>query len=425
MKKILIACDYFYPSNVMGAVRPSKIAKKLKADGYVVDVFTRHPVDNDSEKYCNNLYSFEKRAPQNVSESHIKSGGSNFIKSFLLKKIPVLYRLLYRIKIFFDVSRKDGSMLRAFKRFVHNNDKEYDVIFTTFGPLGSLLCGLYYKKKNPNVKWICDFRDPAVVSQVGLLRKILLYIKEQQACRMADEIVTVSNGYLERICGDKYKDKCHMIPNGYDTDDMIYSVAAKENTKTLQLVYVGYLYGQMRDISPIFKALKELSEDGLIDLNNVSFNYAGTDYMNLIKQSEPFGMSGIVINHGVLSREDCLKLQFMSDLLVLSTWNTKKEYGVFPGKLLEYMLIGKPIVTTVSGDMPNSEVSQVINEGDLGVVYEEINGDKDFGVLKSYLLSQYNHKVSGTDVDFSPNPEVLKRYEYSSVIAKIKSLIEE
>lgn len=424
MKRILIACDHFYPSNIMGAVRPSKIAKKLKMDGYAIDVFTRYPVENDRENYCNNLYSFEERTLQNISESQMKSGVFNLIKGFLLKKTPVLYSLLYRIKIFFDVSRKDRSMLCAFKRFVNNNDKEYDVIFTTFGPMGSLLCGLYYKKKNPDVRWICDFRDPAVVSQSGPLRKLLSYIKEQQACRMADEIVAVSKGYLERICGNKYKDKRHMIPNGYDKDDLIYSVIAKDNTKTLKLVYVGYLYGQMRDVSPIFKALKELSEGGLVDLNNVVFNYAGTDYMNLIKQSEPFGMTGVVVDCGLLSREDCLKLQFESDLLVLSTWNTKKEYGVFPGKLLEYMLIGKPIVTTVTGDVPDSEVANVIREGKLGVVYEQINHKKDFQMLKEYLKKQYDLKISGKNLIFNPDDEVLQRYNYDTIIKQIEELIE-
>ena len=36
MKRILIVSDFFFPSTVIGAVRPSKIAKKLTEDGYIL-----------------------------------------------------------------------------------------------------------------------------------------------------------------------------------------------------------------------------------------------------------------------------------------------------------------------------------------------------------------------------------------------------
>ena len=423
MKKILIVSDHFFPAANVGAVRPSKIAKRLTADGYCVDVFTRYPICENSSKYCNKAFSFQSGSALNVMKSKSACERKG-IKNFLFERFNYIYKKLFSIKYAIEINRKSKNMIEAFKAFVAENPQDYDVIFTTFGPIGSLLCGMYYKNKFPDVKWICDFRDPAVVSQLGPIRNFFMKIKEQKACRMADEIVTVSNGYLKRICSDKYYGKCHMIPNGYDRADMVYSCEKNQTTDRLDLVYVGILYGFMRDIRPVFCAIKELVDEDLIVKEKIRVNYAGSDYETILRQAEECSIEDIVETHGVLAREDCLKLQFNSDLLILATWNTEKERGVFPGKLLEYMLIGKPIVTTVTGDVPDSEVAQVVREGNLGFVYEEINKKEDFSALKEYILNQYKRKMSDGVLPYNPEKSVLDRYNYDTVIKQIEALIE-
>ena len=423
MKKVLIVSDFFFPSANIAAVRPSKIAKRLTADGYCVDVFTRYPIGEGAGEYCNKCFSFQSGSALNVmkKEENVKRTG---IKKILFEKFNFLYMSLLKIKSNLQTNRRNKQMLNAFKAFVAENPQEYDAVFTTFGPVGSLLCGLYYKKKFPQVKWICDFRDPAVVSQCGPLKNFFRRLKEQKSCKLADEIVTVSNGYMKRICGDKYTEKRHMIPNGYDRADMVYSGEKAEASDKLSLAYVGIFYGFMRDLRPVFRAIKELEDDGLVDKTKICINYAGSDCQMLLEQAKETNTQDIVVSHGVLAREDCLKLQFGSDILLLSTWNTEKECGVFPGKLLEYMLIAKPIVTTVTGDVPDSEVAQVVREGNLGIVYEEVNGKEDFAKLKEYILTQYNYKVNGKELPFNPEQSVLDRYNYDTIIKRIEALIE-
>ena len=423
MKKVLIVSDFFFPAANIAAVRPSKIAKRLTADGYCVDVFTRYPIGEGAGEYCNKCFSFQSGNALNVmkKESNRKKTG---IKKLLFENFSLFYKGLFKIKNTVETNRKNKQMLNAFKTFIAENPQEYDAVFTTFGPVGSLLCGLYYKKKFPQVKWICDFRDPAVVSQCGPLKNFFRRLKEQKSCKLADEIVTVSNGYMKRICGDKYTEKRHMIPNGYDRADMVYSGEKAEASDKLSLAYVGIFYGFMRDLRPVFRAIKELEDDGLVDKTKIRINYAGSDCQMLLEQAKETNTQDIVVNHGVLAREDCLKLQFGSDILLLSTWNTEKECGVFPGKLLEYMLIAKPIVTTVTGDVPDSEVAQVVREGNLGIVYEEVNGREDFAKLKEYILTQYNYKVNGKELPFNPEQSVLDRYNYDTIIKRIEALIE-
>ncbi len=423
MKKVLIVSDFFFPSSNIAAVRPSKIAKRLTADGYCVDVFTRYPIGDEADKYCSRVFSYQSGSGQQVQRDDVPAERTG-IKKILFEKLGFLYMALFALKGEVQTRKRSGQMLDAFKTFVAENPQDYDAVFTTFGPLGSLLCGLYYKKKFPQVKWICDFRDPAVISQAGVVRNFSRKRTEQKACRMADEIVTVSNGYLKRICGDKYTDKRHMIPNGYDRADMAYSSEKTANPDKLDLVYVGAFYGFMRDLRPVFRAIGELIDEGLVDSEKIRVNYAGSDNRILFEQAKSAAAQDVVVPHGVLSREDCLRLQFSSDMLILATWNTEKECGVFPGKLLEYMLIGKPIVTTVTGDVPDSEVAQVVREGKLGIVYEEVNGKADFVKLKEYILTQYNRKINGKELLFTPEQSVLDRYNYDTIIKRIEALIE-
>ena len=61
MKKVLIISELFYPSNNIGARRPTKIAQKLSACGYKVDVFTRYSFENTTD-FCDNLFSTETRS---------------------------------------------------------------------------------------------------------------------------------------------------------------------------------------------------------------------------------------------------------------------------------------------------------------------------------------------------------------------------
>jgi len=161
MKKVLIICDYFPPSTEIGAVRPSKIAKYLTQDGYEVDVFTKYPVDEKNAHICSKVYSYDSNGT--IEEVPEKNGGGFFD---VLKKWDSLRLVLSKFKLTVIDVKNAARMLKHFKQFVEQQEDKYDVVISTFGPFGCLLCGNYYKKKNPSVNWICDFRDPTVVDVI-------------------------------------------------------------------------------------------------------------------------------------------------------------------------------------------------------------------------------------------------------------------
>lgn len=422
MRKILIVSYLFAPNNAIGALRPTKIAKLLLDKGYLVDVVSAGYLGNDVLSFPKNINHWY---PMNreMLKSNVSKRENNGKRHHFLK-VPMSIRQTYRSYL---ARRKEKLFFAFFKQLfnaelVKNN---YDVIFTSFGPLVSLECGLYVKKHCKEINWICDFRDPVITDITPVAFKGRWKWKEQNACKKANSIVAVSNGYIKRICGDKYISKRHMIPNGYDTADIAVSASCVLSTNTLHISYVGTLYEGKRKITPLFRALRELADEGKVDLNKLCFDYAGRDGSFLLAQANEFGLSSIVCDHNVLSRDECLKLQFSSHLLVLSTWNNRGEEGVFPGKFLEYMLIGRPIISLTDGNIPDSEVTSVMREGRFGIAYESVRDKEDRITLKKYIESCYCEWLQNGSISFEPEQEVLERYNYNNIIRQIEELIRE
>jgi len=429
MKNILIISYLFHPNNTIGALRATKMAKFLSQNGYIVDVVSADvPIEKyvERNKYVNNEYiiSLNKHSSLFCVNSHTciknldrKTKHSSLKHNKIFDELRNFKRGYMQKKIM-NIFNKNFKLLLNSDLF---DIKKYDTVLSTFGPTCNVQCGLYCKKKCSNINWICDFRDPMSTQDLPMFYRPFNYFLQKNALKHSDKLVAVSNGYLTRICKGKYQNKSYMIPNGYDKEDIkIYS---SEQNRDLNITYVGSLYEGKRDISVIFKVLSEITEAGIIDRSRICFNYAGNDIKALNDQASRYNLIDIIKDHKMLSREACLQLQCSSDFLVLSTWNYKNEFGVFPGKFLEYMLINKPIIAIVNGDLAESEVKEVMEEGNFGVTYEYINDSNDYPKLKEYLIYQINSYLNKRNLKFSPINEVVERYSYDNIIKRIIALL--
>ena len=429
MKNILIISYLFHPNNTIGALRATKMAKFLSQNGYTVDVVSADvPIEKYVERneYVNNEYiiNLNKHSSLFCVNSHIcinnlerKTNQSSLKHNKIFDELRNLKRG-YMQKKLMKIFNKNFKLLLNSDLF---DIKKYDTVLSTFGPTCNVQCGLYCKKIFSNINWICDFRDPMLTRNTPMIYRPFNYFLQKNALKHSDKIVAVSNGYLKRICKGKYQNKSYMIPNGYDKEDIkIYS---SEQNSVLNITYVGSLYEGKRDISVIFKVLSEIIEAGIIDKSRICFNYAGKDIRALNDQASLYKLVDIIKDHKMLSREVCLQLQFSSDLVVLSTWNYKNEYGVFPGKFLEYMLINKPIIAIVNGDLAESEVKEIMEEGDFGATYEYVNDSNDYPKLKEYLIYQINSYLNRSNLKFSPINEVVERYNYDNIIQSVIALL--
>lgn len=417
--KILIISYLFAPNNEIGAIRPTKLSDFLSQHGNIVDVISYGYKGADGLEIPVNIrqhYMF-KSTPIDSETKKSKNVISGKRNNVFIQSAKEHYRTLLELK------RTKPFVDFCLNLYRNNLQKEnYDLVFSSFGPIASLLCGLKIKKLNPDTKWICDFRDPILTDRTPLFFKPYFAALQNDACKTADRIVAVSNGYLKRICRGKYSNKSYVITNGYDRRD-IPLIPKDLKNDVIEFTYAGTLYEGKRKITPLFRALRELIDEKKIDCRNIRFNYAGNDFPFLLMQAKKYGFESILVNHGRLSRKDCLSLQAKSDFLVLSTWNNKGEEGVFPGKFLEYMLFNKPIIALVDGNIADSEVAMVMREGNLGVVYEEKNSESDYAEMKKYFLNTFSEFYTTGKIEFLPSENVLNRYDYGNIVTKIEELI--
>ncbi len=422
-EKILIATELFEPLNAIGAIRPSKLARYLTGIGYSVDVFTswKTRVQCGYQPAGFRVFYDQDRYPD-PSPAH--TAGPNAMvpaaKSRMWKLLAVYRR--------FWVSYRNGvEFSRNFENAVNSGVlhlEDYRCVFSTFGPVGSLLTGRKAKKLNPRLMWINDFRDPMLTRITPFFFRPLYGYLQHKSILECDSVTTVSEGYRKRIQFAKVRDKISVIPNGYDTQDIVTIETGNNASPGFSLTYAGSLYQGKRDLSALFESLKKVCDEKVLTREQIVFHYAGSDSAYLLIQAKRFGMEDIIRDHGSLNRKDCLTLQSESRFLVLSTWNERGEEGVFPGKLIEYMLLNRPVISLVSGDLPHSEVTAVIHQYHLGISCEEADPHtKD--ELYQWLLLQAKRYSNGEDPLFVPDREgIAANYDWNNLVKRFCKLID-
>ncbi|MBQ3182843.1 MAG: hypothetical protein IJB57_04170 [Clostridia bacterium] len=427
MKKILILSYNFAPRQTVGVIRPTKLAQALAEAGNKVDVVCVKPFGNLDHSFDEALTKLNiTHIDKIIVEEKIRAAGqqpapqsapSQKKKKTLIQKAKTEAREILKITRSIGFAKKFEALVKADKE----KYSSYDACISSYGPIASHLCGLVMKKHCPKVKWIADFRDPMVVNLTTPLTKGYRAGLQNKVCRKADSLVAVSNGYAARIFGEKYKSKSRVIYNGFDRGDI--DIDGIEPDGLFSFTYLGALYGGKRDIRPLFDVLKELCDEDSIAKKDIVINYGGNNLRILKDQAAQFGLEDRICDHGMLPRQKSLELQASSRHLIHATWNEKGENGVFPGKFLEYIMMGRSIISLVSGDVPDSEVTVVVKKAGLGITYEEVTKNADRAALKEYILNDYKNYKAGKAPALDINADEVNRFDFANVARQIEDLI--
>jgi len=410
--KILIISRYFNPSQKIGAIRPTKIAKYLFNLGHDISIIIYddtkkgfYLIENIDSTDFENTFSLIKKEKPN-SKNNIKRK-----HSFIYDKIYPYYSLIHDLRDYYAF-KKNLKIL-----------KSYDAVFSTFSTHSSHLIARKYKVKFKNTVWISDFRD--LPNQEGTPYFIKLYNKFflRKICNLANLITVVSDGMANDKQISKYQNKILKLSNGYDKSDL--HIKCKTNfefelNNKINFTYTGQLYNGKRDFSPLFKILSEIIDENPTFNNKFRVNYAGSDFMYILMNARKYNLESILVNWGSISREHSLKLQEISDFLLISTWNTKREKGIVTGKLYEYMLSNKPVLGFVSGEVKNSEIKKIISKTRIGYTFEEAD----------FLLSHTEMKKFILDTIKKPNNHLknlntleIKSYDYEYIAKRLEEEI--
>lgn len=440
-KNILFLSYFFSPENTIGAVRLSKVAKYISKNNNVVvicaeKIFRKDETLERDSASINAIHRVMKapiyeRIDNRISKRGAVQGAYGYLKAetnhSVKKSIYLFLRNAYSRII---TIIKDLEVCSSTKKFFKKNSdilNRIDVVISSYGPKCNHEVALWVKKKYPNVKWIADFRDGMAYSlEDGLYRKYVLS-KEYQYVKNADAITVVANGCISHDAEIVGKNKISIIHNGFDFEDI-----KESNTKPCRSLgnkvvfsYTGALFTSAdRNATLFFKALKELLDEGICVKDDIVIKYAGSDYPIFAQQAACYGLEQLIIDYGVVPRKEAIKIQLGSDILIHLTSYNKKGVDVLSGKLFEYMMMKKNIISIVIGKYCMSSVKQIINECNLGICCEEAALESDFILLKQYLKAIINEKKTKGTVVCNYDESMISQYNYCNISNQFEKTID-
>lgn len=431
MKKVLLVSYLFYPDNAIGAIRPTLLSKFLHEEGYKIEILT-----------ANNFISKNKNETRIFNSEfsyHFVNHSKFFIslKKFLLSKSNKVNKVDDQVlKVQKSFFKKNFSNFKSYfidflmnldfflqfkiyysKKFFFKSD--FDCIFSTYGPLGSHLIGLFLKKKLDSF-WIADFRDPMIYKDTPKFFRFLYSYFQRIIVRKCDFITAVSKGYLKRISPNNPNSL--VINNGFN--DNLLNLNSLYSNDFFSFAYTGALYGGSRDLRVLFFILNQLIQKGIIKKSHIRFYYAGREGSLITNLAKEYNLDDVVLDFGFIDRDKSLGVLRSSRLLVLSSWNFSNEEGVIPGKTYELLTLRKPIILIVSGNKSNSEVSELIKSTNSGICYDSINHTIDSETISNFLKNDYERFLRKKQPIHKPNLQVLNKFSYKTLTQKLIRIIE-
>lgn len=436
---ILIITTFYPPDTAVAAVRPYMFAKYLTRKGHKVTVLRSGEFYNSASNFFDmsipvRVISYlgpdspaEQFARGELKEVPVVEGKSRlaFLPDAVRKPIAWAYntcmdpiRFVQAQKAIAEKVEKQKAALEAMA------GEHFDVVFSTFGQQENIAAAQYAAKLF-DCKLIQDFRDPLARrpfytwAQYRYLKRI-----QDRAIKNADGMTTVSEGFRRELMAQLKCDTPNItLYNGYEPTAQEAQMDTVE-PDVFTFCYTGILY-EFSDFTPLLQALKQLSDQGKIDLAKVKLNYAGKDFGKLQAIARDMGMEEMLLNHGYVSRAEALRLQSISDIFLVLSWNRHDSQGVMPGKFYEGIRAKKPILSLVSGDVAGSELNLINEKFDYGFCYEEARRNVQLPELCGFLEKAYREKMENGAVSYTENPELEATFRYDNLAEQLEAFMQE
>jgi len=431
LKKVLIITYYWPPSGGAGVQRSLKFVKYLPAFGIEPIVITvdanqaTYPiVDETLEKEIDpairviRTRSFEplKILSALKGKDNIPHGGfANTNKESITQKTLRFVR-----GNFFIPDARRGWVRFAVKAASELIEKEkIDTVFVSSPPHSSQLIGMELKEKY-KVRWIADMRDPwtDIYYYKDLLQTKFAAsrdaVYERQVLEGADEVISVSDPINEMFLSKSTKlkrEKFHIIPNGYDSDD--FKNAGKSQADFFQVTYVGTMADIYRP-AILFEAFQRLVKEFSVEKNDIQLTMVGSSASAIKQIMEASGVDKIAEFIPHVDHSAAIEFMQKADVLLLVIPDVENSEGILTGKLFEYLGAGKPIV----GLGPKGgKAAAIIEECEAGKLFERSKSEELYLYLKELYLMKKNGKL------FKNKIEAVENYSRKNLTSKLASLM--
>ena len=405
MKNCLMISGYFPPQGGVGVQRITKFVKYLPRYGWnpiviatpkwgnkvIKDKTMYNDLSDNLEIYREFYFDYRKIIPGEIA------------KLFRPIERKYLYPDKYIIWNHFVLKRIGKIILR----------RKIELAFINVPPFSGLTLATQIKQLF-NIPVVLTMRDPFSLNPYNILNKNLdvtqkAGLLEEKAFKESAKIVLAGPKHYEMYCKafPKYSNKFCIITNGFDADDFNGFEHIGRND-VFTITYTG-TFSRLAPLKPILDAIYHLHEKEKIA---IKLNIATNLPLQKIKKLHPACVKENLINYlGFIPHKKCINLMMKSDLLVVTFINSPATEFSIPGKALEYINTGKPILLINNN---HSDVANLIQRTQTGSV---VNID-DHSTIVSKIRYYYRNWKENID-ELEVNEEEVQKFNYVNLAKQL------
>ena len=342
---VVIFAYHYPPENAVGGLRPARFAKYLSRLGYSCRVITA--ADQNGRNDPNTVY-----IPDPFETGTRRGFGWQVERAIRKVFLPgeMGMRWSYRAA-------------RAARKLIRAHQREYPgarvTILSTFPQLGTLLAGWQLSHLS-GIRWIADFRDPLSEERAArgayLQRRAYRWL-ERAAVRSAGAVIANTDAAKARL-REKYpsrEEKVRVIWNGFDPEERVVPLPTGSGECRV-MSHTGELYAG-RSAAPVVESMARLMAAGRLTAASVRVRFIGRAAEGalptkaLVNRARAEGWLELVAEQ--IPRREALWTAQSSDYLLLLQPRSATQV---PGKLFEYLQIGRPILAFLERNSPSDRV---------------------------------------------------------------------
>ena len=300
--------------------------------------------------------------------------------------------------------------VKYLSQYIQENN--IDTIVTSGPPHSLHLIGLQLKK-DLNIKWLADFRDPWTTIGYHKALKLSSYAEkkhkalEKEVLNTADTIIVTSKTTKTEFEAITSK-PIEVITNGYDVEKVTKQALDAKFT----LAHIGSFLSE-RNPRILWKALKELTKENKDFKNDFQLKLIGAVSQEVLDTITEFKLNEFVLNLGYVSHQEAVEHQRKSQVLLLIEINSEDTKSIIPGKLFEYMVSERPIVAI---GPEGSDFAEIITSTNTGVFFTYDEKEKLKALLLNYYKEYQNQNLKVHAVG-------LQQYSRKSLTAQLSKLL--
>ncbi len=257
-------------------------------------------------------------------------------------------------------------------------------IVSSFRPWADHWVAARLKRRFPHLHWAADFRD----LPVDALRKDVWWPGLQRwwmrrIIRSADRLTTVSEGLAHSLAD--FHPKVELVYNAMPKSPSQFMTAPGGHNFTI--TYTGSLYPGLQSPALLFRNLRYLINEGVINPVHIQLRYAGKDRELWRQWTRQHGLGHLSLDYGEVDYRTATDLQKESQLNLLLSWSGPQTKGILTAKLADYLAASRPIVALINGPHDAELEHWVVSTGAGRLFAEDTENSNE--QIQQFLLDTY------------------------------------